>query len=163
MTAQKQTKAIGFRVEKDAIYWSVVAGTKNEPILLAYRKMKAPAIYADEEAARLGWFRGQVSDIINEHKPKSAMIRYPETNSPGGVTNSTRERLRLEGVVLQLLYEQRVKTLTGPLVTIASSIKLELKSVKKEMTTEDFRGLDLSKYTGIARESIIAAVAALEE
>jgi hypothetical protein len=158
-----QQKAIGFRVEKDAVCWSVVMGTKGSPTLSAYRKISAPVIYKDDEAARIHWFRGQIMDILSEYEPTAAMIRYPETSTHGPATNSTRERSRIEGVILQLLYEKGIKVLTGPLNTIASEISVASKSIKKEIQTENFRGLDWSKLNPLLRESTIAAIAALEK
>jgi Holliday junction resolvasome RuvABC endonuclease subunit len=161
MMLQDKLIAIGLRAEKDAVTWSIVAGSKSNPILIAKAKLKTPAIHKDYEPSRLSWIKGQVLDVLAQYQPTVGAIRYPEPSSPGN-TNSKRERSRIEGVVIQALCEKNIKVITLVNNQIASALEVKPQSVKNIMDESNFRGLDWLATNDIMKEAILAASTVLE-
>lgn len=147
-------------MEPQAVHWGVVEGKKCDPILITHDRMSAPKIYNEAEA--LTWYRERVLLLLTEYQPTSAAIRYPEPTARGGGRDSSRIRVRIEGVVLEAINSQGLKkVVTGSLKTISANIGS--KAGKKYLSSEDLRGLDWSELHQYRKEAILAATAALED
>lgn len=156
-------KAIGFRVETTAVHFAVVEGAAGEPVLVTADRYAAPKGYDEGDA--LTWYRVRTKTLIEEHRPDRAAIKYMESIGGGGrapkSNDSTRRRHRIEGVILQLINEHKVGSLTGPFATVAA--RLGSRSAKSYIESDELRGLDWSGKTKLAKEAILVAVAALGE
>ena len=113
-------RGIGFRVEPKAVHWSIVEGTKDEPLVIADDIIAAPKTY--DEASSLSLYRNQILLVLNQYHPKSAAIRYSEPSARGKLTNSTRLRVQIEGVILQLLHSEGLKINAGASKTLTANI-----------------------------------------
>ncbi|SRR5581483_521984 len=152
----KGNTSLGLRAETRGFCWAIIAGTSEQPILCASGIKTAPAAYSEAES--LTWLREQVIQTIEQHKPIHAAIRYPERTGFGEKRESTRARLRVEGVLLEATNSRSLNALTGALNTISKHIG---GSAKDFLGSQDFHGLDLSEHKGHIPEAILAAVAAL--
>jgi hypothetical protein len=151
-------KSLGFRAGAHEINWAVVEHLDNgQPAVVAEATWKAPKTY--NEAQSLSWYREKVLSLVDQHKPDSAGIRYPEPYGPKGKIIPANARARIEGVILQSLNSQRVCVATGALAAIGS--RLQTKTPKAYLEREQFRGLDLSKRPKERQEAILVAVSAL--
>lgn len=152
--------AIGFRAEPKAIQWSVVSGTKGEPLIIADGNLAAPKTYS--EAAALSWYRNQVLLLVDQYQPISGAVRYAELVSRNN-TASTQTRLRIEGVILEALDSKGIiHVVTGALNTLSASIGGS-KQAKKYLAGNEFRGVNWSERSSNRKEAILAATAALEK
>ena len=157
------SKSIGFRVDPTAIHYAVVEGTPEDPVLLDDGRYPAPKTY--DEAKALSWYRQRTINLLETHKPDASAIKFMENVAGRGraprITDSLRRRHRIEGVVLQLLDETRVSTLTGPFATVAAS--LGTRSAKAYLDKEELRGIDWRRKSTNVKEAVLAAVAALSD
>jgi hypothetical protein len=152
-------QALGFRAEAQQVYWAVVEGTRDEPILVAHDKVAAPV--GLNEAPALSWYTDRVRLLVNTYKPDAAGVRFAEPNARGSNKEGARRRSRIEGVLLQAIDSSGLGVTTGALAKI--SARLGTKKAKNYVDTGKLRGLDLSKLPTPAREAILVAVAALPE
>lgn len=152
-------KAIGFRAEPQAFLWAVVEASSGQLILIESGKSPAPRKY--DEAQSLAWFRNEVRSLIDQFKPEKAAVRFPESNARKSNSKGSSQRLRIEGVILEAAQSKALSVITGPLATL--TCKLNSKSAKAYLESEDFRGIDWSKISKNEREAILAAGAALGE
>lgn len=155
-------RAIGFRAEKDRLTWSVVEGSLSAPILISNDCLKAPKSY--DIAEGLAWYRERVQTTIEEHEVKIAAIRFSETfikkiNSK--TLGSMLSRARMEGVVVEAATSKGIKILTGNLNKISS--RMNTKSAKAYVGTDELRGIDLSSVPKYRHEAVLTAVSALSE
>lgn len=153
------SRAIGFRAEAKQVQWAAVEGTRRKPILLARDKAAAPV--GLPEASALSWYRKRARLIVEKYNPGAAGIRSPEPVARGGGREGARQRLRIEGVLLESMDSCGVGVTTGALATI--SAKLGTKTAKRYLVSGELRGLDLSTIPAPAREAVLVAVAALPE
>lgn len=152
-------KAIGFRVEPAAVHWATVTlEPGKEPILEQAETIKAPK--DSEEAAVLTWFRGRVFNLLEQHKPGSAAIKYAEQVAPGRRGDAGRKRARIEGVLLQLCDESRIMPFTGAYKAVSG--RLQTTSAKKYLKQDNVRGIDWTGHPPLRREAILVALAAVE-
>jgi hypothetical protein len=153
------SKAIGFRVEPAAVHWAIVTMKPGEePILEQAETIKAPK--DSEEGAALSWFRGRVSNLLEQHKPGSAAIKYAEQIAPGRRGDAARKRARLEGVLLQLCDESRITPFTGAYKAVSG--RLQTTSAKNYLKQDNVRGINWTGHPLVRREAILVALAALE-
>lgn len=152
------SRALGLRAGASEVYWAVVEGTREAPIVRDYGKMSEPV--GSTDAAALAWYRGRVLHIINTHSPSAAGVRSPEPIAPGR-GESARRRLRIEGVLLESLHSSGVTAMIGALARISS--RLGTGSAKKYLDAEELRGLDLSKLHPLEREAVLVGVAVLPQ
>jgi Holliday junction resolvasome RuvABC endonuclease subunit len=151
-------KAIGFRVEPQAMHWAIVEGSREAPVLVESATVPTPKTYTEAQA--LSWFRSRARELVLRFEPRSGAIKYIEQIARGANANSSRVRCRIEGVILQLLDEERLSIFTGNYRQVSSQLGSE--SAKQYLTGNDLRGIDLSKVPGSRRDAILMAVAALE-
>lgn len=152
-------RGIGFRVEPKAIHWGIVEGTKDSPLVIADDVISAPKTY--DEASTLSLYRSQISLVLNQYYPKAAAIRYSEPNARGKLTNSTRLRVQIEGIILQLLHSEGLNTIAGASNTLTANIGSD--SLKKYISSDEFRGIDWASRSDKRREAILAAVSTLRD
>jgi hypothetical protein len=152
-------KAIGFRAEKDGINWAVVEGTKKGPVLTEHDYIKAPNI--NSEAASLSYFRERLLAVIQQYQPGVAFVRYPEPFRQKSKITSVDARLRVEGVILEVLYTSGIEVLTGAKVSMGSKLKSNDPTAYLKAT--ELRGLVFPNRDANSREAIMAAVSALGE
>jgi len=150
-------RALGLRAEAQQIHWAVVEGTKFSPILVAHDKAAAPVTLTDGPA--LSWYRKRLQLVVQAHSPQAAAVRSAEQIARGGNREGSRRRLRIEGVLLQTIDELGIPVGLGGLAAISS--RLGSHRAKRYIESGDFRGLDLTNLTSIAREAVLVAVAAL--
>lgn len=154
--------AIGFRIEPAAVHYAIVEGSADAPILVSAERFSAPKSWKEAEA--LSWYRTRTKLVLGDCQPDKAAIKYMESVAGRGGSSprwneSAQRRHRIEGVVLQLLHEQGIATVTGPFSTVSS--RLGSRSAKSYVDMDDLRGLDWSSKSRLAREAILTAVAAL--
>ncbi len=155
-------KAIGFRIDKDTIYWAAVSGTTECPVLEASDKHRAPATFSQPDL--LKWARNQVINIIQEHCPTAVTVRFQETFLPHKPSPSTLEsmltRARIEGVVIETASSLGIPVSSGSWQMISS--RMGSRSAKSYLDSEDVRGMNLSDIRNKnQKEAILAGVAAL--
>jgi hypothetical protein len=159
--ATEISKVIGFRVKAPSIYWAVVEGTKDNPILVGHDLITPPEIYANYEAKQLNWCRARIFQILIEYQPTIAAIRYPEPKSFRTLGASLLQRARIEGVIIEVISSQGIEVV--PQVLKTTSSLLESKSAKAYLSQHDLRGLGWSNIKPAERkEAILVATAALE-
>lgn len=148
---------LGLRAEPHKIYWAVVQGTKDAPVLVAHESAAAPVNF--DEPPALTWYAARVRYIVETYKPNEAMIRSVEPSARGSRKDGPRVRLRIEGVLLHTIDTCGIKVTTGALATISGRLGTQAKS---HLDSGELRGLDLSKLHPYAREAVLVAVAALQ-
>lgn len=150
-------KAIGFRAEAKAINWAVVTRAGDSLVLIKTETQKLPATF--DEARGLEWCRKRLHQIVDEHHPIVAGVRYPEPSAPKANVTATNERIRIEGIILESLASKGVDVITGALRTIGSIMGSE--SAKAYLKRDDLRGLQWKGIPEYRKEAIMVAVAAL--
>jgi len=154
-------RAIGVRVEKDKVHWSVVEGTPEQPVLVADDKFSAPKTY--DVSAQLAWYRKRVRTLIEEYAVDHVAVRYAETflrhKLKPNVLASMYARARIEGVVVEAAASLNVPVLTGTLGTISAG--LGSRRAKSYLESGEIRGIDLNGKPTNRREAILTAAAAL--
>ncbi len=151
-------RALGFRAEAHKVYWAVVEGTREAPILVANDSAAAPVNL--DEAPALSWYRSRVKLIVETYKPSMAMIRSAEPSARGSRKEGPRLRLRIEGVLLQTVDSCGLKATIGALATISGKLGTQAKGY---IESGELRGLDISKFPSYAKEAVLVAVAALPQ
>jgi len=152
-------RSLGFRAEAKQIHWAVVDGTRDAPILQAHDKAAAPV--QASEATALSWYRERARLIAETYTPDAVGIRSAEPIARGSGKEGARRRLRIEGVLLEAMDSCGLQVTTGALATI--SARLGTKRAKKYIESGNYRGLDLSAFSGPAREAVLVAVSALPQ
>jgi hypothetical protein len=153
---ETQIRALGLRAEPDAFNWAVTEGILEAPILIAAEKVAAPNGYLDPEI--LSFVRTRLLHIIQTRTPDLVGLRTPE-HVARGAGESSRRRLRLEGVLLATCGEAALAVTVGALVTVNSL--LGSKSAKLFLNSNEFRGIDWSKYSPAKREAILMSASLL--
>jgi hypothetical protein len=149
-------KAIGFRADNSEVWWAVVEGTIDDPVLVARDRLRPPKAHGPEE--RLAWLRRRVLLLIQEYAPDCGGVRFPETTGRGHVRMFP--RIRVEGVLVEALASSKLTSLVcGPLKTISSSLDSE--RAKKYLEEGDLRGIDLQGLPANTQDAVLVAVAAL--
>lgn len=147
-------KAIGLRAEPDGFNWAVVEGVQEAPVLLAVERVAAPSGYSEPEM--LNYFRARLCHIIQTHGPEHVGLRTPESVARAG-GEPARRRLRLEGVLLAVGAELSLAVTFGAIVTV--NRLLGSKSAKLFLNSDEYRGINWSKYTQVKREAILISTA----
>lgn len=158
-------RAIGFRADTKCVFWALVEGSTDSPLLLGQGVLEAPGAF--EEGESLAYLAKATGILLRQHLPAHAWIREAE-----GIARTKRvyvaKRSRIEGVLLAVATTTGVRVQVGPLVSITKRVKPAAKGKKKasakqyiagENTT--FRGIDLSSFKDHIREAIVSATAAL--
>lgn len=157
LASGKRVKSIGFRAGPDVVYWAILTGLPDRAEIIAKGHLQLPV--ASEEAQRLSWLRVRVANVIGDHSPSRASIRFPEPIGPGANRDSARQRCRVEGVLLEVCDSLGVTVETGALKTITA--RLGMKSAKTELAQDEVRGVALKGLPIETREAILVAIAAL--
>ncbi len=153
-------KAIGFRVEPQTVNYAVVEGTKQEPILIVNDKITPPKSYL-QESQQLVWYRNRLLIILEQYQPQFGAIRCAEPLSFRNTNkDSLLKRARIEGVILEVLGEKSIECITAALKKISSEINSQ--SAKKYLSSDEFRGINLSQINKNQQEAILVAVTQLE-
>jgi hypothetical protein len=149
-------RALGLRADAKTIHWAVVEGTRDVPILVAHDKAAAPVNL--EEAPSLSWYSSRIQHIVKTYGPSVAAIRSAEPFAQGSNKEGPRRRGRIEGAMLLTLDSCGLKVIIGALAMISGKLGSQ---AKKYVSSDELRGLDLSKIPILTREAILVAVAAL--
>jgi hypothetical protein len=148
-------RALGLRAEPSRIHWAIVEGTRDEPVYIGHDAFAAPVNL--EEAPALSWYVTRVKHLLDSFTPDVAAIRTAEPIARGN-GNSTRRRIRIEGVLLQTVDSCGIKVSLGALAMISGRLGTP---AKKYVDAGEFRGLNISKFPTYSKEAILVAVAAL--
>lgn len=159
MAEEKKSKplAAGLRAQAEKVSVAVVGGTQAEPLLLARHVLEAPAGVKMPEV--LASIRRQLLDILKESGVKRMGVRLPESTARGGNKEGVRNRMRLDGVLLEIAGTLRLDVVHGALNTIAKA--LGTKDGKKVRDADEFRGVAFDDLTDEMREAVLVGVAAL--
>lgn len=149
-------RAIGLRAESRAFHWAVTEGTQEEPILVATGFVQAPKTFDFASGANL--LRSQLLQIVRDQKPTAAGLRTPERLR--ALTESIRERFRLEGVLLSACAEAALSVTQGPLATLSSN--LGVKTAKILLESDDFRGITIGAFPIEKREAVLMSASLLK-
>jgi hypothetical protein len=150
-------RAIGFRAEADKVHWAVVEGTKHTPILIGTGIAAAPVDLS--EASALSWYANRLRLLVEAHRPDVAMVRSIEPMAPSSRKEGPRQRLRIEGVLLQTMDSCGLRASTGAFATISANLGASAKSL---LASKKYRELDLAEIPDYSREAVLVAVAALQ-
>ena len=156
-------KTIGFRAEKDAINWAVVSDSDGDnPVIEEHGVIKAPGTYKGD-AEVLTYFRSKVREALTRYEPVAAGIRYPETfgKAPRFLA-SAYSRCRVEGVIAEVVGSENVRLIAGGLQKIGKEMKSDSAKAYIDPKADEVRGIKFAKKDAKYRESVLAAVAALE-
>jgi len=149
-------RTLGLRAEPEAFSWAVSEGSLQVPILVASDRVQAPANFSFAE--EVNFLRSRLLQIAKQYLVSEAGLRTPE--SVPRTTESLRQRLRVEGALLAACCEAGLKTSQGPLATLSSL--LGVKSAKKLIESDEYLGLDLTKFKKERREAILVSVSLLK-
>lgn len=152
-----QPSAIGLRAQADKVCVAVVQGTQEEPRLVHRQILEAPARVEMPEV--LASLRAQVVDVIKQYNVKGVGVRLPESNARGGNKEGVRNRMRIDGMLMEVAGTLRLKVVHGALTTIAR--ELGTKEKKKYLEAQEFRGVSLGDVPLEMREAILVGAAAL--
>jgi len=154
----QMSRALGFRAEPKQIHWAIVEGTRRAPILVAHDSAAAPVNL--DEAPALSWYANRVKLIVEKYRPAVCMIRSAESVARGGNKDGPRRRLRIEGILLQIIDSCGLTVSIGALAAISGKLGSHAKTY---IDSGELRGLDLSKIPVPSKEAILVAVAALPQ
>lgn len=149
---------LGVRAEAQGFCWAVVEGSQQAPRVRGNERVEAPRSYSEAEA--LVWCRARLLQIIQDHGPKHVAIRYQEPTARRH-DSASRQRCRVEGVLLEAAASRQLVIATGALATIAKGLGTNTTGAKAYLSAEEFRGIDLRKVPASRREAIVVAVSAL--
>jgi hypothetical protein len=149
--------AVGLRAQAEKVSVAIIGGTAAEPLLLEHHVLEAPA--GAKTPAVLASIRGQLLDIIKASGVKRMGVRLPESTARGGNKEGVRNRMRLDGVLLEIAGTLRLDVVHGALKTIAKA--LGTKDGKKSRDADEFRGVAFDELTDEMREAVLVGVAAL--
>lgn len=155
-------RTFGFRAEKDKVFYAIVEGSQDEPVLLEHDKFSAPTSYSLPQ--QLSWYRNRVQTLIQRHSPSSVCVRQAETRIPRKPSVKALEsmftRAKIEGVLLEAVDNTNTDIHSGKMQNLAS--KLGSRSAKKYLENNNIRGVDLEKIKNNSmKEAILAAIAVL--
>ena len=153
-------RSIGLRAEPTAVFWAVVEGTRASPILIEHDKITVPSAY-QSIADQFTYVRQRLIDEIERNHVESGAIRFPEYSRRNAGSKSDDTRLRMEGVLIEACAAANIPLgVAGPLGTIGRYVGS--KAIRDYLTSDDLRGLAWPRKDKKVRESILVAVAALE-
>lgn len=154
-------RVIGLRGESDAVSVAIVTGVQSQPKLLYKGHVEAPHGAAPPES--LAFVRSAILALIDQHKPDRIRIRLPEGNARASNKPGSRNRMRVDGVLLELAGTLRLDVVSGGLGAFSGAFGSTAREGKRTIAEgAEFRGLSLTKLTGAMREAIYAAVSGLE-
>ncbi len=154
---ESKASAVGLRAQAEKVSVAVLGGTQDEPMLLGRQVLEASS--GAEMPEVLASIRGQLLDIIKANGVKRIGVRLPESTARGGNKEGVRNRMRLDGVLLEIAGTLRLEVVHGALKTIAKA--LGTKDSKKYRDAGEFRGVQLNELTAEMREAVLVGVAAL--
>lgn len=152
-----EASAIGLRAQADKVCVAVLQGTQEEPRLVDRQILEAPARVEMPEV--LASLRAQLVDVIKKYDVKRIGVRLPESNARGGNKEGVRNRMRIDGMLMEVAGTLRLDVIHGALTTIAKA--LGTKDKTKYRDAQEFRGLSLADVQLEMREAILVGAAAL--
>ncbi|TWU61974.1 crossover junction endodeoxyribonuclease RuvC [Crateriforma conspicua] len=163
-TVSDKSFHLGIRASVKEVFWAALSGTSEAPILEDSGRIKLPKDADLPE--RLQCIHSQVLSIVEAVKPKTASIRLQETfiaRKPAPKAfGSMLDRARIEGVLMQTLYNAGVEVWTGGLKAMRSEMGAT-HSLKEYLSAPDLRGIDLSAMKSEMKEAVVAGLALMEE
>ena len=151
--------ALGFRATDKEVFWAVVEGTVQQPILRATDKLVFPVSFDFYDS--LPWCRERVRQLVDAYTPSVAAVRKPEGQARIE-DESSRSRLRVEGVLLEALRSKNVPVELCMLANIAKLMSLgNAKDAKEQLSRHDCRGLDWKGYGPNSKEAILVGACVL--
>jgi hypothetical protein len=148
-------RVIGLRAEARAFHWAVTEGSQEAPVLVVADFVRAPKTY--DFATGANHLRARFLQIAREQRVDAVGLRTPERLR--SVTESIRERFRIEGVLLAASADAALPVTQGPLATVSSN--LGVKTVKTLLESSDFRGINLGTFSKEKREAILMSASLL--
>jgi hypothetical protein len=150
-------RAIGIRAAATEVFYSVLEGSTDNPVILHFQKISFPKAFKPSQA--FVWLREQFINICNEYDVKAVFVRTAEPIGKQSV-KTVADRARVEGVLIEAAASTGAMVETGPLKTISSLIGA--KSAKSYLEDDEFRGIpNWESLNDKFREASIAGVAAL--
>ena len=150
-------RTLGLRADASGFTWAVAEGSIQVPVLHASGYFKIPANFS--VSAGLNHLRLGVLQLIDQYKATIAGVRTPEQLARSN--ESSRTRLRIEGVILAACAEKGLETIQGALSTLSS--RLGVKSAKVLRDSEEYRGIDLECFPNEKREAILMGISLLKD
>lgn len=151
-------RAVGFRAATNELFWAVVEGTIDEPVLIDSGRIKRPRTMPTDGDA-LAWFVGEIGRLVREYQPQRSAVRTPEP--VGRAAHKMFPRVRLEGAVIATLVGHQVPCFSAALGTITAELGATT-SAKRYIDGGHVRGVDISEMLVPQREAVVVAVAALD-
>lgn len=151
-------KSIGIRVTPSVIYYSVISELEDSIEITILDKINNPKALIIPE--QLKFLRNTLCDIINEFRVKKACIRIAESTAQSTNVN----RVYIEGVIQELFASSTIERYyVGQISNISSNLGIDRSEFKPfaEGKNNFLEIQDWKKYTLEERESIMAAVSAL--
>src|SRR5262245_43846807 len=150
---------LGVRAEAQGFCWAVVEGSQHAPRVRGNERVEAPRSYSEAEA--LVWCRARLLQIIQDHTPTHVAMRYQEPTARRH-DSASRQRCRVEGVLLEAAASRQLAIATGALATIAKGLGTNTTGAKAYLSAEEFRGVDLKKVPAPRREAIVVCISVLQ-
>jgi hypothetical protein len=98
--------------------------------------------------------------LIDVHEPTCAGFKLMEPVARSSARAALQARQHIEGVLLQLSDERKLRVFAGALSSVAA--QLDTKTAKDYLSRDDLRGIDWRKMNAQVKEAILAATAALK-
>jgi hypothetical protein len=150
-------KAIGFRAEPNQVHFAVIDSATPTECTTDRLRIGGGKATAEE----LALLRTAIVNVIEMYKPDVACVRTSDTPQSLRYVQSSFERARIEGVIMEASASKGVKTIAGPAVTIKAGMKTKT-PLKAYAELDEVRGIDLSRRKNPAlREAVYAALAGL--
>jgi len=152
-------RAIGFRVEKEAVHYAEVSGTQGSPVLDDHDKIRLQQGVDISEALAL--LRTHLCTLFEAQSPDVVGVRLADRPHRNANVMAMLVRARVEGVVLEAAGAKGVPVLAGASTTLKSGLKTKT-SLRDYVDGDEFRNVDLSSVrNAMSREAIVAAVSAM--
>ncbi len=157
-------RSMGCRAEKDRVFWAVLTGTVEAPILDSNDKVVIPREYSESQG--LNFVRNQLMTLIRKFEVQQLGVRLSETflkTKPSSTALASMfQRARIEGVVMEIAQELGCTVTPGNLQKIGQG--LGTRSAKAYLDRDELRGLDISSIKNASmREAILTAASLLEK
>jgi len=150
-------RALGFRAEKTLVHFAVLDDSKPGTVTTDKLKLKGDRPTAPE----LGLLRNEVRNLIDTYKPDAVGLRLSDKPQSMRYIQSSFDRARVEGVVMEAAASKNVKVVAGASATIKSGMKTK-RPLREYADVDEVKGIDLSdKKNESLRDAVYAALAAM--
>jgi hypothetical protein len=147
-------QSIGLRADPNGFYWAATEGSLEVPILMASGHVEAPRGYDFPVAAN--FLRLRLHQLLVDHRIDIAGLRTPEMM--GRMSESLRERIRIEGALLAACGEASIAVTQAALATLNRLLGTKAKGL---LESPNYRGIDFEKMPTPKREAILMSASML--